>query len=128
MTPLDPDQTSRHFRPPTQRLIDDDSQTLLSPPPSFAFLTPPEFVAALEPTTPPMPQAQLAELAALSAGDLVVHIEHGIGRYEGLQAIPVGQSLHVPVLPSGPRSANVVAPAGSSNGQYATRSGSPRAA
>ncbi|MBS0253754.1 MAG: transcription-repair coupling factor [Proteobacteria bacterium] len=38
--------------------------------------------------------AFLAELAALSAGDLVVHIEHGIGRYEGLQAIPVGQSLH----------------------------------
>lgn len=62
MTPLDPDQTSRHFRPPTQRLIDDDSQTLLSPPPSFALLTPPKLVAALEPSTPPMPRAQLAEL------------------------------------------------------------------
>jgi hypothetical protein len=62
MTPIDPDKTSGHFRPRTQPLSDDDSQTLLSPPPSFALLTPPEFVAALEPTTPPMPQVQLAEL------------------------------------------------------------------
>jgi transcription-repair coupling factor (superfamily II helicase) len=38
--------------------------------------------------------AFLAELAALNAGDLVVHIDHGIGRYLGLEAIPVGQSKH----------------------------------
>ncbi len=38
--------------------------------------------------------AFLAELAALTPGDLVVHLEHGIGRYEGLQSIPVGQSPH----------------------------------
>ncbi|MFN9579767.1 MAG: transcription-repair coupling factor [Novosphingobium sp.] len=38
--------------------------------------------------------AFLAELAALSPGDLVVHMDHGIGRYEGLQSIPVGQSPH----------------------------------
>ncbi len=38
--------------------------------------------------------AFMAELAALAPGDLVVHMEHGIGRYEGLQSIPVGQSLH----------------------------------
>jgi transcription-repair coupling factor (superfamily II helicase) len=38
--------------------------------------------------------AFLAELAALSLGDLVVHQEHGIGRYEGLVSIPVGQSPH----------------------------------
>ncbi len=38
--------------------------------------------------------AFLAELAALSPGDLVVHMEHGIGRYEGLQSIPVGASPH----------------------------------
>jgi len=38
--------------------------------------------------------AFLAELAALSPGDLVVHMEHGIGRYEGLQSIPVGNSPH----------------------------------
>ena len=38
--------------------------------------------------------AFLAELAALTPGDLVVHMEHGIGRYEGLQSIPVGQSPH----------------------------------
>ena len=28
------------------------------------------------------------------AGDLVVHIDHGIGRYEGLVSIPVGKSPH----------------------------------
>ncbi len=38
--------------------------------------------------------AFLAELAALTPGDLVVHMDHGIGRYEGLQSIPVGQSPH----------------------------------
>ncbi len=36
--------------------------------------------------------AFLAELAALTPGDLVVHMDHGIGRYDGLQSIPVGQS------------------------------------
>jgi transcription-repair coupling factor (superfamily II helicase) len=38
--------------------------------------------------------AFLAELAALTPGDLVVHMDHGIGRYEGLRSIPVGQSPH----------------------------------
>ena len=38
--------------------------------------------------------AFLAELAALTPGDLVVHTEHGIGRYEGLVSIPVGKSPH----------------------------------
>lgn len=38
--------------------------------------------------------AFMAELAALTPGDLIVHMDHGIGRYEGLQSIPVGQSLH----------------------------------
>jgi transcription-repair coupling factor (superfamily II helicase) len=38
--------------------------------------------------------AFLAELATLSPGDLVVHIEHGIGRYEGLTSIPVGKEPH----------------------------------
>jgi len=38
--------------------------------------------------------AFLAELSALSPGDLVVHMDHGIGRYEGLQSIPVGKSPH----------------------------------
>ncbi|MFN4018989.1 MAG: transcription-repair coupling factor [Erythrobacter sp.] len=38
--------------------------------------------------------AFLAELQALSRGDLVVHIEHGIGRYLGLEPIPVGKSRH----------------------------------
>ncbi len=38
--------------------------------------------------------AFLAEMATLSAGDLVVHRDHGIGRYEGLISIPVGQSPH----------------------------------
>ena len=38
--------------------------------------------------------AFMAELAALTPGDLIVHMDHGIGRYEGLQSIPVGQSPH----------------------------------
>ncbi|HEV2748682.1 MAG TPA: transcription-repair coupling factor [Allosphingosinicella sp.] len=38
--------------------------------------------------------AFLSELAALSPGDLVVHRDHGIGRYDGLTRIPVGTSPH----------------------------------
>lgn len=38
--------------------------------------------------------AFLQELATLSPGDLVVHTEHGIGRYEGLTSIPVGKNPH----------------------------------
>ena len=38
--------------------------------------------------------AFLAELAMLTPGDLVVHADHGIGRYEGLTSIPVGQAPH----------------------------------
>ncbi|GGE72383.1 transcription-repair coupling factor [Sphingomonas prati] len=38
--------------------------------------------------------AFLAELATLTPGDLVVHMDHGIGRYEGLTSIPVGASPH----------------------------------
>jgi transcription-repair coupling factor (superfamily II helicase) len=38
--------------------------------------------------------AFLAELATLSPGDLVVHVEHGIGRYEGLTQIPVQKAPH----------------------------------
>jgi len=38
--------------------------------------------------------AFLAELQALTPGDLVVHADHGIGRYEGLVSIPVGNSPH----------------------------------
>jgi transcription-repair coupling factor (superfamily II helicase) len=32
--------------------------------------------------------AFLAELSALTPGDLVVHMDHGIGRYEGLKRSP----------------------------------------
>ncbi|WP_137786255.1 transcription-repair coupling factor [Sphingomonas sp. 3P27F8] len=38
--------------------------------------------------------AFLAELATLTPGDLVVHVDHGIGRYEGLTSIPVGKAPH----------------------------------
>jgi len=38
--------------------------------------------------------AFLSELAALTPGDLVVHAEHGIGRYEGLTQILVGKAPH----------------------------------
>ena len=39
-------------------------------------------------------QAFLDELATLTPGDLVVHAEHGIGRYEGLTQIPVQKAPH----------------------------------
>jgi transcription-repair coupling factor (superfamily II helicase) len=38
--------------------------------------------------------AFLQELATLSPGDLVVHRDHGIGRYEGLMQIPVAKAPH----------------------------------
>jgi transcription-repair coupling factor (superfamily II helicase) len=38
--------------------------------------------------------AFLAELAALTPGDHVVHMEHGIGRYEGLTSVMVGKAPH----------------------------------
>ncbi len=38
--------------------------------------------------------AFLAELATLSPGDLVVHADHGIGRYLGLTQIPVAKAPH----------------------------------
>ncbi|MGB7409098.1 MAG: transcription-repair coupling factor [Pontixanthobacter sp.] len=38
--------------------------------------------------------AFLAELQALGRGDLVVHTEHGIGKYLGLEPITVGRSQH----------------------------------
>ncbi len=38
--------------------------------------------------------AFLAELATLTPGDLVVHADHGIGKYEGLTSIPVGNAPH----------------------------------
>jgi transcription-repair coupling factor (superfamily II helicase) len=36
----------------------------------------------------------IAEATSLAAGDLVVHEEHGIGRYEGLKTIDVGGAPH----------------------------------
>ncbi len=36
----------------------------------------------------------LAEATALSAGDLVVHVEHGIGRYDGLKTLDVMGAPH----------------------------------
>ncbi|MEQ7872797.1 transcription-repair coupling factor [Sphingomonas sp. ASV193] len=38
--------------------------------------------------------AFLAELAALTPGDLVVHADHGIGRYVGLTSVAVGKAPH----------------------------------
>ncbi|AEH63312.1 transcription-repair coupling factor [Zymomonas mobilis] len=38
--------------------------------------------------------AFMAELATLSIGDLVVHSDHGIGCYDGLVSIPVGNAPH----------------------------------
>jgi len=36
----------------------------------------------------------IAEAGALNEGDLVVHVEHGIGRYLGLEAVQVGGAAH----------------------------------
>ncbi len=36
----------------------------------------------------------IAEASALSQGDLVVHVDHGIGRYDGLQTIDVAGAPH----------------------------------
>ena len=36
----------------------------------------------------------LQEVGSLSAGDLVVHVDHGIGRFIGLQQIKVGEAPH----------------------------------
>ncbi|MSO92766.1 MAG: transcription-repair coupling factor [Rhodospirillales bacterium] len=36
----------------------------------------------------------IAEVSSLSEGDLVVHVDHGIGRFEGLQAIQVSGAPH----------------------------------
>ncbi|MDX2144181.1 MAG: transcription-repair coupling factor [Rhodospirillaceae bacterium] len=38
--------------------------------------------------------AFIADAAQLAEGDLVVHIEHGIGRYEGLETLTVGGAPH----------------------------------
>jgi transcription-repair coupling factor (superfamily II helicase) len=38
--------------------------------------------------------AFLAEIASLSPGDLVVHADHGIGKYEGLAQVPVSKIPH----------------------------------
>jgi transcription-repair coupling factor (superfamily II helicase) len=38
--------------------------------------------------------AVIAEAAALSAGDLIVHVEHGVGRYEGLKTVTVNMAPH----------------------------------
>ncbi|QIL02711.1 transcription-repair coupling factor [Sphingomonas sinipercae] len=38
--------------------------------------------------------AFLSELAALSPGDLIVHADHGIGKYAGLTQIPVSKTPH----------------------------------
>ena len=59
----------------------------------------------------PRPTARIAEMVDLEPGDLVVHVEHGIGRYEGLSQITFNRQnqevltveyadnarLHVPV-------------------------------
>ena len=36
----------------------------------------------------------LTEVAALATGDLVVHVDHGIGRYDGLETLDVGGAPH----------------------------------
>ncbi|MBI2978511.1 MAG: DEAD/DEAH box helicase, partial [Rhodospirillales bacterium] len=40
------------------------------------------------------PENFIAEASALSPGDLVVHVDHGIGRFEGLETIQVAKAPH----------------------------------
>ena len=39
-------------------------------------------------------EAFISEVSALSQGDLVVHVDHGIGRYEGLETLTVSGAAH----------------------------------
>lgn len=39
-------------------------------------------------------QTVFAEISSFQEGELVVHVEHGIGRFEGLQALTVGNAAH----------------------------------
>lgn len=36
----------------------------------------------------------LTEVSALAPGDLVVHVDHGVGRFIGLETVKVGRTLH----------------------------------
>lgn len=36
----------------------------------------------------------LTEVSSLNVGDLVVHIDHGVGRFEGLETVRAGNTLH----------------------------------
>ncbi|MFC7290632.1 transcription-repair coupling factor [Hirschia litorea] len=36
----------------------------------------------------------IAEAASMSPGDMIVHIDHGVGRYEGLRTVDVGEAPH----------------------------------
>ena len=38
--------------------------------------------------------AFIADASQISEGDLLVHVEHGIGRYDGLETLTVGGALH----------------------------------
>jgi transcription-repair coupling factor (superfamily II helicase) len=38
--------------------------------------------------------AFIADASQISEGDLIVHVEHGIGRYEGLETLTVGGAAH----------------------------------
>jgi transcription-repair coupling factor (superfamily II helicase) len=40
------------------------------------------------------PEQFLAELATFAEGDYVVHVDHGIGRYDGLETLDVGGAPH----------------------------------
>lgn len=47
-----------------------------------------------QPTKQRKTEKLLLETSQLSTGDLIVHREHGIGRYEGLSTVKVGRVLH----------------------------------
>jgi len=65
--------------------------------PNFALITEQDLLGdrlVRRPKRKKNADAFMQELSSLTPGDLVVHAEHGIGRYEGLTQIPVAKAPH----------------------------------
>ncbi len=75
----------------------DLSRGLIAPLEQIVFLTEEEIFGRRHHGVKRKPQAALAavldDLRSLSLGDFVVHVEHGIGRYVGLEHRVVGESM-----------------------------------
>lgn len=68
----------------------------VAPASGFVLLTEEEIFGARAHRQPPVrrsPRAVLEDLRALSPGDFVVHVEHGVGKYVGLERRQIGQNI-----------------------------------